>query len=122
MFISPNNGFNQSWSCLANAKMGGKLLQAGADAVGALPVAGTVANVAQLTVEIVATTASAANGDRGAASLGYGTAALTVIGRGFFRSSKLIPVFGNVVSAYQFGTDLFGKNGVMQTYSNCLGN
>lgn len=121
---APNNGPNKSWSCLANAQMGGKLLQAGADAAGALPVAGTVANVAQFSVGLAATGISLANGDGTGAAAGAGSAVLTVVDHDFLplalKGVRVLPVIGKLVSGAQFVNDVFGKDGIMQTYSNCL--
>lgn len=80
----------------------------------------STSNVAQLSIGMVATTASAENGDTGQATPGYGKAALTVIGHDFLPGIQVVPMIGNAISGVQFITGVFGNNGLMQTYSNCL--
>jgi hypothetical protein len=111
-------------SCLGNtvfSKVGAQTLL---DGLGVIPGEGNALAAVQLTAGIVSGGIAASNQDATGAGLSLGglipTAASNSGVRLVVKGFSVIPLLGNAVSLVATANDVFGENGAVSTFKNCI--
>jgi hypothetical protein len=112
-------------SCTFTGKVGLTLASTALDGIGIIPAAGNTAKAVQFGAGLVSLALSVGGSLTDAAMSGAGTglALADIAGEAeniALHGVEIVPVLGNILSAASTVHDIFGKEGVIAAYKNCM--
>lgn len=112
-------------SCTFSGKVGITLASTALDGIGIIPAAGNVAKAVQFGAGVVslALTLRGSLADAAVSGASTGLALADILGEAgniALHGVEIVPVLGNVLSAGSTVHDIFGKEGVIAAYKNCM--